>query len=121
MNGGLRSAASLEGKRNHIFIYILGYYLAFRDPARTMYVSQGTFKLGGRRPSISCCMTALLLAFDDARYATRCEATIAQLRERGNYSGPIEVVGPPGVRFSRGYGVQMRTLAEVLRAGGNTH
>ena len=62
-------------------------------------------------------MTAVLLTFDDIKYLTRCEATIHMLRDAGNFSGPLEVVGPPGAAFSRDYGVHIRTLREVLSAG----
>ena len=46
---------------------------------------------------------------------SRCEATIFALRHerQGNYSGPIEIVGPSGAAFSRSYNVRLRTIAEV--------
>lgn len=61
---------------------------------------------------------ALLLAFDDAHFAARCEATVYALREQGNYSGPIELVGPDGTSFSRDYRLRIRTLAEVVGTSG---
>lgn len=58
---------------------------------------------------------AVLFAFDDVAFLRSCEATILSLRHgAGNFTGPIEVVGPEGLRFSKHLAVRTRTLAEVV-------
>lgn len=58
---------------------------------------------------------SLLFAFDDVRLTTRCETTIFAVRSgQGNYSGPIEVVGPPDLKFTRDYHLHIRTIQQVV-------